>query len=139
MQWRSAASIEMISGLIALRQFLRYWQPPFAALWATGLAFLGYASLAPQLAPPTGIAGVELRLDTFIHVGVYLCFAAWPWIIGNDVRRAWLATAIVAILSVAFEIGQAYVPGRSASWDDLAANALGVVLGVWLGRRIAAL
>lgn len=130
---------EMIRHLIALRQWLRYWQAAFAALWALGLAVLAYASLAPQLAPPTGIGGVELRLDKFIHLGVYMCFAVWPWIIGSDVRRAWLATAIVTVLSVALEIGQAYVPGRTCSWDDLAANALGVALGIWLGRRIAAL
>ena len=125
--------------LIFMRDLARRFRSQMEILWAIALVALGYASLAPQLAPPTGIAGIELELDKAIHLGVYICYAACPWVIGNSMRRAWLSTALVAVLSLAFEIGQAFVPGRTCSWDDLVANALGVMLGVVIGRKIAAL
>ena len=62
--------------LIFMRDLARRFRSQMEILWAIALVALGYASLAPQLAPPTGIAGIELELDKAIHLGVYICYAA---------------------------------------------------------------
>jgi len=125
--------------ILALRDWARRWPRPLWSLWGIGLVVLGWGSLSPSMAPPTGIGGIELNLDKFIHLGAYAPFSAFAWIMGQPPKRAWLFSLFMFALGMAYEGGQAYVPGRSASWDDLAANALGVALGVLIGRKIAAM
>src|SRR3954469_2689324 len=49
-------------------------------------------------------------------------------------RMWWVAIPIGAVLSFAIEFGQLlFLPHRFASWADVAANAIGAVLGALIG------
>ncbi len=46
----------------------------------------------------------------------------------------WVAAALALVVGVADEVHQAWLPGREAGWDDLAADALGILLVAgWVG------
>lgn len=81
------------------------------------------------------------HLDKIAHLCEYLLFA---WLLVQAIRAtrgreteyllwAWMYATSYGLL---MELIQAMVPWRSAEWGDVVANALGAVLGVWLGDRI---
>jgi VanZ family protein len=47
----------------------------------------------------------------------------------------WVAAAAGAIYGCTDELHQLFVPGRSASWGDVAADVVGSLAGAWLGAR----
>lgn len=91
---------------------------------------------APQAAPDWS--------DSAAHVALFgaLCAALrWAWL-----RRGWaLAVLGPAALTVCYgvldEAHQAFVPGRSPDWRDVAADGLGALvalgLAAWSGRMAA--
>ena len=79
---------------------------------------IGLAALLPGTKPPA-----SGRIDLYLHALVFgvltvITFAGFP--------RLWIAASIVFGFSILIEVGQIFVPERSASWDDIAANASGV-------------
>lgn len=58
-------------------------------------------------------------------------------LLGYRGRRQTLTLIVgLPILSGALEIGQLFVPGRSADWLDLVANCVGVIIGIVLARLL---
>lgn len=106
-------------------------------LWVAGLVVLAPLSLLPQTAPPTGIGDQDLALDKVFHVIAYGGLTALAMTLFEDTGVRWRAVVAVLAISVIYEIGQRYVPGRSFGWDDLAANVLGVAVGYGAGRAFA--
>jgi VanZ family protein len=80
------------------------------------------------------------HLDKAAHLCEYLVFA---WLLVQAIRAwrlqareyLWLAWMYATSYGVLMEVLQALVPWRSADWWDVACNALGAALGVWLARR----
>jgi VanZ family protein len=83
-----------------------------------------------------------LRLDTLLHFLVYFCLA---WLINRSLRgqrrfpllarRHLPATILLTVVyGMTDEVHQLFVPGRSAAWSDLAADAAGGVLFAGLER-----
>ena len=79
-------------------------------------------------------------VQNVLHVPVYAALA-WSW---HWAFRAWVdsakATAIGACtIALAYgaldEWHQSFVPGRLASLTDIALNAVGTALGMWLAAR----
>jgi hypothetical protein len=80
-------------------------------------------------------------VQNVLHVPAYAALTlAWRWAL-----RAWLrtpATRLLGACGIAFACGlldewhQAFVPGRFASLTDVALNATGVALGIWLAAWI---
>ena len=79
------------------------------------------------------------RFDKAAHLCEYLLFA---WLLIQAVRAGpmpkpehqlwvWIYATSYGLL---MELIQAMVPWRSAEWGDVAANAVGAALGVWVGR-----
>jgi VanZ family protein len=124
--------------IVLLRDLAGRYPVLFMLVWFAGLIALAPLSLLPGTAPPTGVWDVDLSFDKFFHVIAYGGAAGIPMLALR--RRDWLSAAIAVALVAAFgyEIGQAYVPGRSFGYDDLLANlggvTLGVVLGFWIRR-----
>jgi VanZ family protein len=88
---------------------------------------------------PEGPALSVGRLDKVAHLCEYLLFA---WLLVQAVRasqppaapyRLW-AWRYATSYGLLMELLQAMVPWRSAEWGDVAANAVGAALGVWVGK-----
>ncbi|CAA7627705.1 membrane hypothetical protein [Candidatus Terasakiella magnetica] len=93
-----------------------------------GVAVIG--SLAPHMGPPE-----SHYLDKVVHVAGY---GALTLQIGLSLHRrnpVLVAGLIALLLGGGLELAQCWVPGRSGSWDDFAANALGVLAGMAATRH----
>jgi VanZ family protein len=96
--------------------------------------------------PGTSYPQVDVRFaDKMVHLVFYsalgaacarglLRSTAWP-----SPRLVFMATAMATVFGATDELHQLFVPFRSADWHDLAADALGALLGslLWalVGRR----
>ncbi|MDD5541338.1 MAG: VanZ family protein, partial [Candidatus Marinimicrobia bacterium] len=83
------------------------------------------------------------NFDKLVHLleyavfGILLMLAFRSDQIDQPMRRANLQTIIVGILyGLSDEIHQFFIPGRISSIEDFVADALGILLGVWLFNRL---
>lgn len=96
-----------------------------------GAMFL--VSGAPQAVPPLPAGG-----DKVLHAAAYAVLGlTWCWALASPARPVWrtalLAFAVALSWGLSDEYHQSHVPGRVASWGDVAADAVGAALacGVW--------
>ena len=116
-----------------MKRRLALWGP--VALWA-GLLF--FASSRSDVGPAARVP------DWLTHGTAYLAFAM---LLARAVRggfgrplpaRTALAVVLAATLyGVSDEWHQSFVPGRDSSWGDVAKDAAGALLGVWVFRRLS--
>lgn len=94
-----------------------------AACWATLVAFVVIAYLSIE---PTNIAVVDDLNDKSKHVMAFFTLA-----IGllHFWRLSWSMTALVLMtFGIGIEISQSFIPGRTATSWDVAANSAGFLL-----------
>ncbi|MGQ9750721.1 VanZ family protein [Desulfosoma sp.] len=114
-------------------------------LLAFYVALLAYLSLAPMdedALTPRFLVHMAPSMQNAMHVPCYVLLqvlALWAFLPRPFV---WSRTALwisVGVLLCGFvlEVGQAFVPGRSAALWDLGLNALGAVIGFLLWRRLS--
>ena len=108
-----------------------------AALWRTLSVLLLLIVLAAMLAPPGWFGSSADRLlqfthaDKLLHGAIFVVLAAW--FAGLFERRRYLALAIwLTVFGVLVEGCQFLVDYRTADWLDIAANSLGILLGLSL-------
>jgi VanZ family protein len=103
--------------------------------WAaiTGFAAGAVAVSVLSLTPSDALPGIELW-DKLQHVLAYLILAV-TGAVAFPGRRSlpWLAVGLL-ILGCVLEAIQAFIPSRTASFDDAIANAIGVGLGLVIAR-----
>ena len=75
-----------------------------------------------------------VNADKVYHMLAYLWLSALPFFVFSRPGGALTGALTMIFLGIALEFVQAHVPGRSFSVADMAANSLGVILGIWLGR-----
>lgn len=107
------------------------------ALLALLVVVVGYLALTPY--PP---AGIDTGWDKLNHVLAFtaLAFSASLSCPTSPGARRLLLCALLAY-GGAIEIAQSFVPGRSAEWGDLLADALGIASGAVIAAvvvRVAA-
>jgi VanZ family protein len=96
-----------------------------------------WAAVALQLvvlyAPEAPDLGADLIpfADKLVHCLVFgLATALWARLS----RRVWVVAAVFAVHAALSEVAQgAWLPGRSGDALDVAADLVGVALGVWVG------
>lgn len=108
---------------------------PRAAAFGLHLALTTFLLLAPasviaSLTGDDGTVGSANQLDKLVHLVLFLLLGALA-----PAHRATLP--LLAAYAAATEVVQAFVPGRSADWLDLAVDLLGLALGAWLVRGSA--
>lgn len=108
---------------------IRTFRRLFWLLWFAALAGTFLAGLLPQLSPPG-----EYEADKFIHAAVFFALALPAALLAGE--RRWQALVAVGALGLAIEIGQSYVPGRTGSLFDFAADVIGVAMAAWAGRML---
>lgn len=87
-------------------------------------------------AQPVAVGLVPSPWDKLAHAAVFAVLAAAIACASGlrGSRMAWLAFAGALMVGVADEWHQASLPGRLAGWDDLAADAVGALVGALLAR-----
>jgi VanZ family protein len=102
------------------------WAPVVA--WA-GLIF-GLSSISDL---GTGLGTWDLVLRKIAHAGE---FAVLGFLLLRALRREGVAIALGIAYAISDEVHQHLVPGRVGSPVDVLIDAVGVVAGVYIGRRI---
>lgn len=104
-------------------------QPIVRLCYAIGLFTVAIFSLIPsQALPPLAIG------DKAEHLLAYVALS-WTGVLAARGRRVELRTGLLlVVLGCVLEVLQMLVPGRSADLRDVAADALGVLLGIVLAR-----
>jgi VanZ family protein len=100
--------------------------------WLLGVAY-GILMLAGGLLPIEQLPYVPLW-DKLKHLGAYLFLGFW---FGSLLARARHGLLFIALFAYGalIEVLQGLLPtGRTAEWQDLVANALGIALGLALAR-----
>ncbi|MCF8128018.1 MAG: VanZ family protein [Deltaproteobacteria bacterium] len=105
-------------------------RPWILILWIASVATVIYLSLTPRIDFPYDFSNA----DKVYHMLAYLWLAVLPFFAFPSPKAALAGTIGMIPLGAGLEIAQHYVPGRSFSLADMAANALGVFLGLWLAR-----
>lgn len=82
-------------------------------------------------AQPVAVGLFPTPIDKLVHAGVFAVLAAAIGYASGQRGNAMLAVAVGGALLVGMldEWHQINLPGRSAGWDDLAADAVGAALG----------
>jgi VanZ family protein len=119
-----------LSELLHAARFRPFWR---ALLVSTMLAVC-WLALSPK--PPTLPFG---QTDKFEHALAFAVLTVAAFLAGRGGRRgAGIAALAMFGFGCFIELAQTQVPGRSAEWADLAANASGIVIGLLLaaGARL---
>ncbi len=105
-----------------------YWTIlTFGLLWP-GVGDVSLTNLGVRL----GNRADLLHCLAFMLLTLLVRWARWPW------RPRWAITTLV-LYGVGTELAQAPIPGRYASVLDVAANLLGILLGLTVGRWLSSL
>ncbi len=100
------------------------------ALWIASVAMVICLSLSPRLEMPYDFSNA----DKVAHFLAYLWLAALSFFAFPTPKSTLTGALCMVPLGICLEFLQIYVPGRSFSAADMAANGLGVILGIWLAR-----
>lgn len=100
-------------------------------LWGISICIVIYYSLVPRVELPIDF----WQVDKVYHGAAYFWLALLS-MTGFSVRRALPAALSMIILGVLLETGQYFISGRTFSLMDIAANSLGVILGIILGHYL---
>ena len=101
-------------------------------IWLASIAFVAYLSLRSRVEFSLGIKNI----DKVYHLLAYLWLAAVPFFAFSR-RKVVLTSAFLMLpMGIALEYAQDFVPERSFSMGDMAANGIGVMVGITLGMYL---
>jgi VanZ family protein len=101
-------------------------------IWVLSIAFVAYLSLSPTIEFPFKFKGI----DKVYHSLAYLWLATIPFFGFRHLKMAFAGAFLMIPFGIALEYAQRFVMGRLFSTGDMAANAIGVILGIALGMLL---
>ncbi|HOC58727.1 MAG TPA: VanZ family protein [Smithellaceae bacterium] len=104
----------------------------FLIIWCLSVGTVIYVSLLPQVELPVDF----WNADKAYHLTAYAWLSALAMLSFSVRRTALFFSFSLIILGVLLEIGQLFIPGRSFSFLDIAANSLGVLAGIFVFHQI---
>ena len=114
--------------------FLAIISKPLAVLWFGGVLALIVASVIPQ----AGLSEIESSFgtDKIARVIIFSILAFYPAAFFSSIRMGLIISTSIAPLGFLLEMFQRYVPGRNFSPEDMIANNVGAVVGIFLALAI---
>ena len=106
----------------------------YPKVWLGLGALMLLAVITGSLVPARMISGIHLS-DKIEHSGSYLLLMAWFGGLYPRSSQVWVGLGLVA-LGVLLDLLQGLTPTRTLDPTDMAANALGVLLGLALSLTI---
>jgi VanZ family protein len=101
-------------------------------IWAGSVCTVIFLSLVPKVEFPVDF----WNADKLYHLIAYCWLSILP-LAGYSERKTALKLSVSMIfLGILLEIAQFYIPGRTFSVADIIMNTIGVILGVFIGKRI---
>jgi VanZ family protein len=124
-------------------EFRREWRAILRAVWIGGVALVFGCSCLPASSPPMQVLEALPVGDKVQHAAAYLALAFVPALHEDRWTVFTLSVCLVA-MGVVLEFGQILAEGRYFSVGDMAADLLGVLLGLflslvartWIGRIV---
>lgn len=106
--------------------------------WLPVAGYFCLISLLSSFASLRVTSGVDKLWHLFEYIPLGFLCARGLLLTFDGQRRTliWAAALGAAGLGIVDELHQHFVPGRVASWQDAAADALGALLGAWLFVRL---
>ena len=98
-------------------------------LWIFSMVIVCYLSLAPRVEPPLHFS----YSDKVGHALAYLWLSALPYVGFERKKTALFGSLLMIVLGMGLEFGQYFIPEREFSVWDMAANDIGVILGIISG------
>jgi VanZ family protein len=105
------------------------------ALWLTGWVFVAVVIML-SLVPGGYRPHLEGVTNEFEHVIAYAGTAGAFTLVNPGIRKATIIVFSLTALGTLLEIAQLMVPGRNASLRDIAADAVGALIGVGLAALV---
>ena len=100
--------------------------------WRVAFGLVIAVSVIVLFSPQTGVPTTPPGTDKVVHAVLFAGLAATGWLAGT--RRRWLVPALLAYAVVSELIQASPVLDRQASMADVAADVVGVALGLVLAR-----
>ena len=115
------------------RRLLVYWGPVVVYCLAI---FLQSSFPTPAAVPTFYLSDKLLHVAAYAVMAILFYRALGLHAIGNTpVKRAVFSAALTVLYGISDEFHQSFVPGRSPEWLDVAADAVGAVVGVIIARK----
>ncbi|WP_290648994.1 VanZ family protein [Aquisalimonas sp.] len=95
-------------------------------LWLLAMTFIVIGSLIPLSIPDEAL----VPGDKLQHIAAYALLGLLAMLAFSSLPLAAIAAVAMVGLGVAIEVVQYFLPWRQFEWLDMAANALGVALGM---------
>jgi VanZ family protein len=131
MQRSIFAVMQTLVGWTTAPASVRTWR----MLWVLVLVAVSGLALTPK-----PLEGLESGLDKVGHVLAFTALAFCGYLAFAAIR-AWRTALLLGLLAYGglIEVLQLFVPGRSAEWGDLVADAIGIALGAALAAFLVRL
>lgn len=100
------------------------------AAWFISMAFVARLSLMPAVDMPQLFPGA----DKIAHCLAYGWLAVLPFFGFEKMRAAFVGAVLMLPYGIILELAQEHVPGREFSFGDIAADGVGVFLGMVAAR-----
>jgi len=121
------------------KNYFRF-QKFFFALWAAGIVLLAAGTLFSGLMPPYKTLLYRISLDNVLHFAIFLLLALVSPFAFHARSKIFSALLFLALLGIALELCQGFIPNRMCTLADASANILGLILGAaagfWLRKRL---
>jgi VanZ family protein len=113
------------------------FSPAARRVWAAALAVLVIAVLVLALSPGAGVLPTS-GWDKLDHATAFAALATCGLFANRGQAAVELKVALgLLALGLSIEAIQTQVPGRSADWHDVVADAVGIALGLLLASLVA--
>lgn len=99
-------------------------------LWLLVLAFFAGMATVPH------IVAIHNQADKMLHVTVFCFMALWPALTYSRPRHIYWTAGFLLLIGAGMELAQAFTPPRQMSMEDMAANIIGVLCGLFIGYLI---